>query len=302
MEQDHKLTLFDRIEVIKATNEKHDLEHNSYLSFSGGKDSTILHYLLDLALPNNQIPRVFIDTGIEYNSIREFVIEMAKTDSRFVLLKPQSPIKQTLEKYGYPFKSKMHSDWLKRYQAKGMTKFVKNYLGEGEKTLFRGCPKMLKFQFTEDYPLKVSDMCCIKMKEEPLKKWAKENNKAFPILGVMREEGGRRSKAQCIVVKDKHIKAFQPLAVITKEWEEWFIKEYHIKLCELYYPPYNFRRTGCKGCPFALDLQENLETMEKYFPNERKQCEAIWKPVYQEYRRLGYRLKKIEQFDLFKEG
>lgn len=32
--------------------------------------------------------------------------------------------------------------------------------------------------------------------------------------------------------------------------------------------------------------------MKKYFPEEYKQCELIWKPVYDEYRRIGYRLKK----------
>ena len=79
---DYELTLFDRLEVIKATNEKYDLEHNAYLSYSGGKDSTILHYLLDMALPNNRIPRVFIDTGIEYQMIREFVLKMAEKDVR----------------------------------------------------------------------------------------------------------------------------------------------------------------------------------------------------------------------------
>ena len=39
---DYELTLFDRVEVIKATNKKYDLENNAYLSFSGGKDSTAL--------------------------------------------------------------------------------------------------------------------------------------------------------------------------------------------------------------------------------------------------------------------
>ena len=72
-----------------------------------------------------------------------------------------------------------------------------------------------------------------------------------------------------------------------------------IELCSLYYEPYNFVRTGCKGCPFSLNLQNDLETMERYFPAERKQCEIIWKPVYDEYRRLGYRLKKDEQLKLF---
>lgn len=295
---DNELTLFDRIEVIKTTNKKYDLEHNAYLSFSGGKDSTILHYLLDMALPNNNIPRVYADTGIEYNLIREFVMELAKTDKRIVIIKPSQPIKKTLETYGYPFKSKQHSDWVKRYQQKGMTEFVKNYLNEGTKQLFRPCPNKLKYQFTKDFNIKVSDMCCVKMKEEPLQKWQKENNKAYSILGLMREEGGRRGKIECLAFKRGVLKSFYPLAKVDKEWEEWFIGKYNIELCKLYYPPYNFKRTGCKGCPFALDLQECLDTMEKYLPNERKQCEVIWKPVYEEYRRLGYRLKKVEEIKL----
>jgi 3'-phosphoadenosine 5'-phosphosulfate sulfotransferase (PAPS reductase)/FAD synthetase len=106
-------------------------------------------------------------------------------------------------------------------------------------------------------------------------------------------------KAQCLAFKGKKLKTFNPLAVITKEWEEWFIDKYNIEICEIYKPPYNFKRTGCKGCPFAVEIQKVLETMQKYFPNERKQCEIIWKPVYEEYRRIGYRLKTVETLDLF---
>lgn len=113
---DNELLLYDRIEIIKTTNKKYDLENNAYLSFSGGKDSTILHYLLDMALPHNRIPRVFIDTGIEYQMIREFVLGLAKNDERFVIIKPSKPIRQTLESVGYPFKSKQHSHNIDLYQ------------------------------------------------------------------------------------------------------------------------------------------------------------------------------------------
>ena len=34
-------------------------------------------------------------------------------------------------------------------------------------------------------------------------------------------------------------------------------------------------------------------------PAEYKQCEYLWKPVYDDYRRLGYRLRKNEQVKLF---
>ena len=128
--------------------------------------------------------------------------------------------------------------------------------------------------------------------------YQKESGRKHKIVGLMVAEGGARTRTRCIIQKGKGI-SFQPLAVVSKEWEDWFIKTYNIQLCELYYEPYNFARTGCKGCPYALTLQEQLETMEKYMPAERKQCEFIWKPVYDEYRRIGYRLKKVEQQKLF---
>lgn len=110
----------------------------------------------------------------------------------------------------------------------------------------------------------------------------------------MRDEGGRRITARCMAFKGGKFKNFQPLVAVTKEWEQWYIDTYNIEICPIYLPPYNFYRTGCKGCPFNMDLQGVLDTLEKYFPAERKQCEIIWAPVYAEYRRIGYRLKKEE--------
>lgn len=67
----------------------------------------------------------------------------------------------------------------------------------------------------------------------------------------------------------KKLKKFQPLVAVTKDWEDWFISEYNIKICDIYKPPYNFDRTGCKGCPFNIRIQEELDTLDKYFPNEK---------------------------------
>ena len=145
---DYELTLFDRLEVIRTTNQKYDLENNAYLSFSGGKDSTILHYLLDIALPNNRIPRVFIDTGIEYQKIVDFVRSLANEDDRFVILKPSKPIIKTLQEVGYPFKSKQHSHNVMLYQKHNKEKFkeVKSLIDEN--------PSLLKdYDFIHNLPL-----------------------------------------------------------------------------------------------------------------------------------------------------
>lgn len=294
---DNELMLFDRLEVIKTTIAKYG-EDNFYLSFSGGKDSTILHRLLDEALPNNRIPRVYIDTGIEYLAIREFVLNLAKNDDRFVIIKPTRPIKQTLEKYGYPFKSKEHSLKLSQFQKGEVPPNIAKYMRFGEHF---ACPKSLAYQFSKDFALKVSNLCCTKLKKEPFHKWEKENHKPIAITGMRREEGGQRANIKGCIITDKNGKAkkFHPLLVVSDEWEEWYLKERGIKLCPLYYPPFNFKRTGCKGCPYNTSLQEDLSVMALYLPKEREQCEFIWKPVYDEYRRIGYRLDKWEQLKLF---
>lgn len=113
------------------------------------------------------------------------------------------------------------------------------------------------------------------------------------MIGVCKDEGGRRDIVikGCLTQTKDNLK-FYPLKVVNKEWESYFIKDYNIELCELYYPPYNFDRTGCKGCPFDKYLERDLNTLYKYFPNEYRQCLHIWKPVYEEYIRIGYRLRE----------
>ena len=286
---DNEILLLDRIDKIQAINKQYNLLDNAYISFSGGKDSTVLHYLIDLALPNNKIPRVYINTGIEYKSIVNFVKELAKQDDRIIVVNSGVNIKQMLEDKGYPFKSKEHSlkigEWQKGSRAKSIVKYK-----EGINFV---CPKILQYQFEDSFKLKLSSECCNELKKKPIKKWQKENHRTISITGMRRAEGGQRSNINCIVTeKEGALLKFHPLSVVNDSFEEWFINEYNIKLCELYYEPYNFIRTGCKGCPYAIELQRELDVMEKFLPNERKQCETIWEPVYDEYRRIGYRLKE----------
>ena len=54
-ELDYEFILNDRIAKLQSINEKYDLLNNSYIAFSGGKDSVVLHYLIDkLYLTHNQ--------------------------------------------------------------------------------------------------------------------------------------------------------------------------------------------------------------------------------------------------------
>lgn len=295
--EEYDFILFDRIEKIKQIDKELNLQNNSFIAFSGGKDSTVLHYLIDLALPNNNIPRVFQNTGIEYSDIRKFVKELSKNDNRIIILNSNVNIKEMLNKYGYPFKSKEHSLKLYYFKKGTNSKKIKDYFN---RIGYIKCPKNLLYQANKNFDLKISDKCCLKLKKDPQKRWAKENKKSIVITGIKREEKGQREKANCLSNHNTH---FNPLVPISEEFENEFIKRNNIKLCKLYYPPYNFKRTGCKGCPFNLNLQQDLKIMEQLLPSERKQCDLIWHKVYVEYKRIGFRLKERQTtiFDFIEE-
>lgn len=69
---------------------------NVCVSFSGGKDSTVLLHIARQLYPG--IPAVFSDTGLEYSAIREFV----KTWDNVDIIRPDMNFGQVITTYGYP--------------------------------------------------------------------------------------------------------------------------------------------------------------------------------------------------------
>ena len=81
-------------------------EDNVYISFSGGKDSTVL---LDLVRKvNKNVLAVFVDTGLEYPEVKEFV----NTIDNVKIIRPAMSFKQVIETYGYPMVSKEQANYL----------------------------------------------------------------------------------------------------------------------------------------------------------------------------------------------
>ena len=71
-----------------------------YVSFSGGKDSTVLLHIARELYPD--IEAVFVNTGLEYPEIQKFV----KTFDNVTILRPKMRFDEMIKKYGYPIISK----------------------------------------------------------------------------------------------------------------------------------------------------------------------------------------------------
>lgn len=284
----NEFILFDRIEKIKSIINQYG-EENFYLSFSGGKDSTVLHYLLDIAIPDNKIPRVFSNIGLEFRLIYKFVKSLQANDNRIVIISPHKNIVKTLERVGYPFKSKVHSIKVSRYKKGSRTRALLEYINPSNRTRFC-CPNNLKYHFTDNFNLKISDRCCYEFKKDVFKTWTKLSKKSIVLTGMRKSEGGQRAKMNCTVFREGNLVKFHPLAIVSDSWMDWFVKKFNVKLCDLYYYPYNFERTGCVGCPFNIKIKKELDTLKEKLPNEYKRAWLYFGKVYREYQRIGYRL------------
>ena len=117
------LPLKDKIEMtrarIKEWAEHYGLE-NVAVSFSGGKDSTVL---LDIARQDYpEMEAVHVNTGLEFPEIEVFV----KTYNNVMILKPKMNFVEVIRKYGYPMISKEVSE-----TVMGARKYLSNITNGG---------------------------------------------------------------------------------------------------------------------------------------------------------------------------
>ena len=142
-----------------------------YISFSGGKDSTVLRDIVKRMYPD--VPAVFCDTGLEYPELRAFAIKNAD-----VVLKPEMTFKKVIEQYGYPVVGKKQARMIRDLKNETESNFnVCNLHRTGYTKDGRYCPSYKladKWMRLVDAPFKISEQCCDVMKKKPFKKYELE--------------------------------------------------------------------------------------------------------------------------------
>ena len=210
-----------------------------YVSFSGGKDSTVLKHIVDSMY--DDVPAVFVNTGLEYPEIQQFVrsIKDGKYDcfnSDVEIIRPEMRFDEVIKKYGFPAISKDISScvyWARRGSPTRLARI------KGTHTKKDGTPSMFncsKWEFMLDAPFEVGNECCKIMKKKPSTKYEKETGRK-PMLGLMAEESLKRKdawmKTGCNAFDLKRPQS-QPMAFWTEQDVLHYIKKFNVPYASVY--------------------------------------------------------------------
>jgi len=245
-------------------------EGNVCVNFSGGKDSTVLLDLARRIYPD--IEAVFVDTGLEYPEIREFV----KTKENVTWLKPELPFNKVIEKYGYPVISKEVSRDIEVARRKPNGKTAERFDPNSEyckKYGKRWC--LEKWIFLKDSDIPISNQCCNIMKKKPLKKYAKISNK-YAYVGTMACESAIRKqnwlRTGCNAFNNKE-PISQPLSFWTEQDILQYLKQFNIPYASIYgdivenehgkLMTTGISRTGCMFCMFGVHLEKSPNRFQR---------------------------------------
>lgn len=262
---------------------------NVYVSFSGGKDSTVLLHIARELYPD--IPAVFVDTGLEYPEIRQFVKSVENVDTLY----PEKTFFEVVAEYGYPVISKEVAKTL-YYARQGSDWAVKRLSGLDKK----GKPNEFKKRFVKykpllDAPFGLSAYCCDVMKKQPAHRYESQTGRK-PIVATMAEESQQRQDAWlkngCNAF-DVERPTSHPLSFWKQQDILQYLKAFNIPYCSVYGDIVNqdnqlklfdfeneterlittgCERTGCMFCMFGI--------MSDKTPNRFQQLKKTHPKIY----------------------
>ena len=258
-----------------------------YISFSGGKDSTVLKHIVDSMY--DDIPAVFVNTGLEYPEIQKFAI----SQKNVVTVRPEMRFDEVIKKYGYPVVSKevAQTVWEAKKNAKTgkyayrIKKLNGELLDKNGKLSTYNIPK---WKFLLDAPYDISHKCCDVMKKRPAKTYERKTGRKA-IIGTLASESTLRKtqwvKYGCNAFESKRPTS-QPLSFWTEQDILNYIKQFDVPYCSVYgdivpddegtlLKTTGCDRTGCIFCMFGCHLEKEpnrFQRLKETHPRQYEYC------------------------------
>lgn len=205
-----------------------------YVSFSGGKDSTVLLQIAREVYPD--IEAVFVNTGLEYPEIQRFV----KTFENVTILRPEMRFDDVLKTYGYPVISKEVAGTVglaRRTLESGSGRYTYSLKKlNGDVAVPGGFHDLRKWKPLLDADFYISERCCGVMKKGPLKRYERAARR-HPITAQMAAESKLRYEHWllngCNAFDGKR-PISNPISFWTEQDVLLYIKENNIPIASVY--------------------------------------------------------------------
>lgn len=282
-------------------------ENKCYVSFSGGKDSTVLAYLAAKVceIQKSKLVLWFSDTGLEFPELRKHVktygdylkrafsnldVEVIIDTPRYTRGKKKGQrilFKDVILDNGYPILSKNISRQICDVQRLGNNCWASRCF-DGRET---GMYNMQKWSFVLDAPFKVSNKCCDIMKKRPAKRFTKKSG-LKPIVGTMAYESKQRKTEWlhngCNAFSSKNPTS-KPMSFWTEQDVLRFIVQYNLPYPSVYgeikqnekqeYYTTGYDRTGCMFCGYGCHLEKDPNRFQRLKITHPKIWEYCMKPL-----------------------
>ncbi len=282
-------------------------EDGVYVSFSGGKDSTVLLDIVRKDYPN--IEAVFVNTGLEYPSVRQFALSKENVTE----LRPTMNFRDVIIKYGYPIIGKEVSQVVQEARI-GLSRGDGSYQFRVDRILGKGHYAPLEdgtksqfdvsvYKFLLDAPFNISDRCCKVMKKNPARSYERKSGRKI-ILATMADESRLRRqrwlKYGCNAWDDKKQQSSNPMSFWTEQDVLTYIHTYNLTIADAYgqvvvkndgvdgqmnihdylgdYRGCQYETTGCKrtGCIFCgFGITQDKQRFVRLSEQEPKLCDYV---------------------------
>jgi len=274
-------------------------EENVYVSFSGGKDSTVLLHIVRQMYPG--IPAVFSDTGLEYPAIRQFI----RNYENVTWVKPEVLFKDVVIKYGYPVIGKEVANyvWVVRHACEGPYKQGRLARLQGTSRRKDGQLSQYnrpQYEFLLNAPFEISDICCKEMKKKPMNKYSKKTDR-HPIMATMAEESrlreGKWLKSGCNSFQSKNPDS-TPMAFWLEQDVLRYLYLYHDQLLRViieFYESQGYSEQEISEMNIQHPWASCYGTIETYISKKELQGQLSIQEMIQDYRGCKFRTTKCKR-------